>query len=208
MDACGFPEFLANVDEAQAQFDTTSDSLAALAEVVLRGPNPPIVEVMEIGSPIENASRHGLPPAQWEGWLRQANLDPDGRLENTKSSQAKSTVIGNVLTPLVGRVADAVVSDCAARVALRSTEGRGRRRYYYLEVARGANVESTPDHQASPPPPPPAPAGGSETPPRAEPVRCDGWLTSGPENQPHTGGGPSGSGEPWPARPTTSPHRR
>lgn len=81
--------------------------------------------------------------AEWKGYFTEADVAVD-KLNDARSEKRKNMIIGNFLSPLVGREVPVVVGGRRARARLRALHGRSRTKKYYFEVTweDGTNAES------------------------------------------------------------------
>lgn len=134
LEANGLPEFLANQDEAVAAFDSAQDDLAAIAETVLQLPDRAFAVSTDEPSGTQLLHERARPASDWVQWLRIAGVARE-KLEAAKADQARRTIVGALLTPLVGRSVSVVVRDIAVTATLRSFNGRARSKQYCFEVS-------------------------------------------------------------------------
>jgi len=142
LQANGFPEFLQNLDEAAAEFNSDLDELAALAEAaVLRG--SPIVIVSDRQQP-GGDSEPGLSARELELLFRAAKVLVD-RLDAAKGRSGKSTVIGNYLSAHIGREMRIEVNGRSGRAKLCMVRGRSNTKQYYFEIRWDDRMNSRTD---------------------------------------------------------------
>jgi hypothetical protein len=105
LETFGFPEFLANQEEAAAAFNVELDDLAALAEVALKPHHQTSVVFAGGNSEATSSSSSqpiGLSAQEWLPLFREAGVCKE-QLDAKPSSQAKATILGNFLAKNVGR---------------------------------------------------------------------------------------------------------
>ena len=80
-----------------------------------------------------NAKSQWLPSAEWEALFRRAGIEAD-KLDVTKSSRSKSTIIGKWLSRNVDRESLIKVGDRTGHAILRVRLGRSRKKEYTFEI--------------------------------------------------------------------------
>ena len=128
LDANGFPEFLANADDAAACFSSDLDRLAALAELVIMHAT--------VGWPRERRlSFMSTPEMPARDWIRHFDqLQFFEEQNGAISDRAKSVKIGSYLSSRVGREVPFEVSGLGGRATLRIRPGRSRSSLYCFDI--------------------------------------------------------------------------
>ncbi len=135
MEAAGLPEFLGNAGEAAAAFSADLVELAALADgAVAHG-----------GAACETP---GMPANAWEVIFQRAGVLRNEFQAGT-NSRARSTRIGQFMTPLVGRTVTITNSERTGRATLRVTNARSRAKTYFFEVVWDEELPATPPDPGS-----------------------------------------------------------
>lgn len=129
----GFPEVLTNLDEAAADFDTTFDELAALAEAALGSGDPAMVWHLVDPSPADaqdgEATRPenlGTPAGAWEPICRAAGVLAEA-LDPSKPARSRFTRIGGFLARHLNRPTPIEHGGRHGTARLIALEGRQRR---------------------------------------------------------------------------------
>jgi hypothetical protein len=136
MKACGLPEFLSNLTDAAGEFSTSSDTLVALAEAVIRQGGP-FAEVPPAADPAPAPKT--LKPGEWASYAQEAGLlDADDR-----NARSKAVKIGKFLTPNVGRSVRVDVGGRTGTAVLRSSGERANAKHYHFDVCWDAPTPDT-----------------------------------------------------------------
>ena len=102
LEANGIPEFLANRDEAAAEFNIVFEQLSALAEaaIALGGPIIEVdnLELFESSTSEDERWSKGQSASEWGRYFLQANVSQD-RLENSTSRSARADLLRQVPLP-------------------------------------------------------------------------------------------------------------
>ncbi len=128
MQANGFPEFLSNIADAQQEFNTELDALAALAEVVVGAGDGPLWQHGD-----GHVARGGT-AGDWESQFRKTPALAE-RLERLDSEKARSTVIGQILGKFLNRTVAISVAGCQGHAELCMELASGNRKRYYFTVS-------------------------------------------------------------------------
>lgn len=75
----------------------------------------------------------GLPANEWSGYFHRAKVLKE-KLDAAQSKRSTSTIIGNWLSPLVGREVPIEVNKRCGVATLRLVEGRAKEKRYFFEV--------------------------------------------------------------------------
>lgn len=154
LNAAGFPEFLANAEEAAAAFNAQLEDLAALAEAVV-GSGGPFIEIHHPNEewPVAENENTKLTAEGWLRYFAKADL-LNKELAEAKSTRAKSILIGRFLSRNVDRTVPMQAMGRSGLATLRVEARRSNRKRYFFEVrwdtepegtaARGAVATETP----------------------------------------------------------------
>ncbi len=139
LQVAGLPEFLDNLDEAAASFNSALDELSALAEAAVadEGRRAIVNGSTDLGVPSGTSNgrlRRGLLSGEWEPLFRKAGIQGPA-LEAARSSQAKATLIGNFLSTNLGREVPVQVQTCTGRARLVAFDAGQRQKRYAFEMA-------------------------------------------------------------------------
>lgn len=163
--ANGMTEFLANYQEAAAEFDAGHDDLVALFETAVGEPNGPVsfATTPPTGNDLPpDAAGQAWPADRWAALLERAGVgyttgDP-------KTAARKAIPAGRWLVGRLRRLVTITASGRPAAAELRQVPGPARSKKYLLLV-RFADQDCAPDGPpaeptpTAPDPPPAAPAG-------------------------------------------------
>lgn len=151
--ANNLPEFLTNLDEAAAEFNTALDELAALAEAAasMDGFTRNISEGDAGASDVSqanvgNAPAAGRPVGEWESVFHRAQVLVD-EMAAAKSQLAKATRLGNFLAQHLDREVLIEVNGYAGRARLCVVNGRSRQRTYYFYIRGDVTASGGPPAQ-------------------------------------------------------------
>jgi hypothetical protein len=144
----GLTEFLGNLDEAAADFDSSLDELGALAEAALSGGDPALAwELPETeghgGAPgtLSPPPGVGKPAGDWEPLCRSAGVLADG-LDASRSPRSRSTTIGQYFVRNVNRPVTIDREGRTGTARLIDIEARQRRYAFAIRWDPGATGDS------------------------------------------------------------------
>ena len=144
LEVAGLPEFLDNLDEAAASFNSVLDEVSALAEAVLAQESPESFsfdqapDADESSRPLKGRAElrpiWGMPAGGWEPLFRRASVQGPA-LEAAKSQQAKATLIGNFLSTNLNREVPIQVQSRTGRARLVAFDGAQRQKRYAFAMS-------------------------------------------------------------------------
>ena len=137
LEVCGYPEFLQNQDEAESEFNTILEQLAALAEATVQS-------CSQAFSQNGNTKPEGLKAAGWEPAFRKAGI-LDEEFERSKGARPRATRIGAFLSQNVGRAVPIDVNGQSGTATLRVRSERSNSKVYFFQFTKDADLSQLPE---------------------------------------------------------------
>lgn len=211
LEANGITQALENLNEAATSFDTTQESLAALAEAVIAQRRP------EHEQGADASDRHASKAwtaSEWLPLFARVGIYK-AEIEATESNRARTTLVGKFLSANKDRSVEILHGDVPWMATLRKTTRGGNKVLYYFDFETGLqsalaeeNLSAPAGESMQPPNPPQAPEkpeiskpslGASKKPSKSTRVRQE--ATPGEKEEakrdPNASPSPRGNQEIW-----------